>query len=69
MNAILVLWWWWWLSGEGWRYAARSYVLGIGLALIATVPLSELLAHWADMQPRWVLAPAAALIAARPDWL
>ena len=44
-------------------------VLGIGLALIATVPLSELLAHWADMQPRWVLAPAAALIAARPDWL
>lgn len=29
MNAILVLWVWWWLSGEGWRYAARSYVLGL----------------------------------------
>lgn len=43
--------------------------LSIGLALIATVPLSELLANVAGLQARWTLAPAAVIIAARPDWV
>lgn len=41
----------------------------IGLAVIATVPASELLAQWAGLQARWTLAPAAVMIAARPDWI
>lgn len=67
------------LGGAAWsagRRAQRSrlavvthIVLSVGLALIATVPLSELIARWTDLQARWTLAPAATLIAARPDWV
>lgn len=49
--------------------AAVHIVLSVGLALIATVPLAELIARWTDLQARWTLAPAAVLIAARPDWI
>lgn len=67
------------LGGAAWsasRTPGRTHwgtvlhiALSIGLALIATVPLSELLAQWAGLQARWTLAPAAVLIAARPDWI
>lgn len=67
------------LGGAAWS-ASRSVqltrmgtllhiVLSVGLALIATVPAAELIARWTDAQPRWMLAPAAVLIAARPDVL
>lgn len=48
---------------------ALQIVLAIGLALIATVPAAELIAHWLDVHERWTLAPAAAIIAARPEWV
>lgn len=68
------------VGGAAWsasrRRAQRTRVgtlvhmlLSVGLALIATVPLSELIARWTDLQARWTLAPAAVLIAARPDWI
>lgn len=44
-------------------------VLSVGLALIATVPASELVAQWAGTKPSWMFGIVAALIAARPDWL
>lgn len=40
-----------------------------GLALIATVPIAEVLAHATGLEVRWVVAPAAVLIANRPAWL
>lgn len=52
------------------RLGALLHIAGsVGLALIATVPLAELIARWTDLQARWTLAPAAVLIAARPDWV
>ena len=44
-------------------------LLSVGLALIATVPAAELIARWTDVQSRWMLGPAAVVIAARPDVL
>lgn len=41
----------------------------VGLALILTVPCAEALARMADINVRWVLAPMAAVIAARPAWV
>jgi hypothetical protein len=67
------------LGGAAWSAGRRTQssrlgalthiVLSVGLALIATVPLAELIARWTDLQARWTLAPAAVLIAARPDWI
>lgn len=48
---------------------ALQIVLAIGLALIATVPTAEMISAWAGVQSKWTLAPAAALIAARPEWV
>ena len=44
-------------------------LLMVGLALIGTVPLAELLARVSGVEVRWLLAPLAVLIAARPDWV
>ncbi len=44
-------------------------LLMVGLALIGTVPLAELLARVSGIEMRWLLAPLAVLIAARPDWV
>lgn len=67
------------LGGAAWSAGRRTQsssiaalthiILSVGLALIATVPIAELIARWTDLQSRWTLAPAAVLIAARPDWL
>lgn len=52
------------------RGAALRYVLWmVGLALIATVPLAELIARWTEIAPRWMFAPIAVIVAARPDWV
>lgn len=49
------------------RWAAVGHILlGMGLAIITTIPAAELLARYASLEPRWTLAIAAALIAARP---
>lgn len=62
-----------WSAGRKERHSRLATVvhilLSVGLALIATVPLSELIARWLGLQARWTLAPAAVLIAARPDWI
>lgn len=67
------------LGGAAWSAGRRTQhtrfgavlhiLLSVGLALIATVPIAELIARWTDLQARWTLAPAAVLIAARPDWI
>lgn len=67
------------LGGAAWSATRRQQptraatllhiALSVGLALIATVPAAELIARWTDLQSRWMLAPAAVLIAARPDVL
>jgi hypothetical protein len=52
------------------RWQALRYVLWmVGLALIATVPLAELIARWTEIAPRWIFAPVAVVVAARPDWV
>lgn len=52
------------------RWQALRYVLWmVGLALIATVPLAEIIARWTEIAPRWMFAPVAVVIAARPDWV
>lgn len=67
------------LGGAAWSASRRPQrtrtavvlhiALSVGLALIATVPLAELIARWAEVHARWILAPAAVLIAARPEWI
>lgn len=47
-------------------HALGHILLGMGLAIITTLPAAELLARYASLEPRWTLAIAAALIAARP---
>ena len=52
------------------RWQTFRYVLWmIGLALISTIPLAEIIARYTDIAPRWMFAPLAVLIAARPDWV
>jgi hypothetical protein len=41
----------------------------VGLALIGTVPLAEFAAQLSGVNVRWMFAPVAVLIAARPDWV
>lgn len=68
------------LGGAAWAAASTHGTMGrgrtvlhimlsVGLALIATVPLTELAAQWTGLEARWILAPVAAIIAARPGWL
>ena len=67
------------LGGAAWSASRRvqltrmgtllHIVLSVGLALIATVPVAELMAWGTRLQSRWMLAPAAVVIAARPDVL
>lgn len=67
------------LGGAAWSASTRPrstrwqtivhIILSVGLAVIATVPLAELLSRWWDLHARWTLAPAAVLIAARPAWV
>ncbi len=44
-------------------------LLMMGLALVGTIPLAELISHVTNVEIRWLLAPLAILIAARPDWV
>jgi hypothetical protein len=67
------------VGGASWSAAqrppsSRGRTLGymswmVGLALIATVPLAELAAHWSGLNARWMFAPIAVLVAARPAWV
>jgi hypothetical protein len=41
----------------------------VGLALIGTVPIAEAVARWMNLNERWMFAPVAVVIAARPDWV
>jgi hypothetical protein len=55
---------------SGTRWDALGYVAWmVGLALIATVPLAELVARATGVAPRWMFAPVAVVIAARPHWV
>jgi hypothetical protein len=52
------------------RWATFRYVCWmIGLALIVAVPLAAVISNWTEIAPRWMLAPVAVLVAARPDWI
>lgn len=52
------------------RWEALAYVLWmVGLALIATVPLAEVVARVSGVAPRWMFAPVAVVIAAQPNWV
>lgn len=55
-------------EGPRW-HAVRHVALLVGLSLLATVPLAELLTYITGLQSRWMLGPVAALIAARPEWV
>lgn len=67
------------LGGAGWALASRPttdtkhgllfMLLMVGLALIGTVPLAEAVARLFGIEARWMFAPMATLIAARPDWV
>ena len=62
----------WSASGrpEGTRWAAlRHGIFMVMLALALTVPLAEGLHQYVDLESRWTLAPIAALVAARPEWV
>jgi hypothetical protein len=52
------------------RWRTLCYVVQmVGLAMIATVPIAELVAHWTNVNQRWLFAPVAVVIAARPYWV
>jgi len=51
------------------RATLLHMLLMVGLALLGTVPLAEVLARLASIDARWALGPVAAVIAARPDWV
>jgi hypothetical protein len=44
-------------------------ILWTGVAVVFTVPSSELLARVSGLEIRWLFAPVAGLIGARPRWL
>ena len=57
-------------ESERWAWAAfRHSVLMVMLALALAVPLAEALHNYVGLESRWTLAPIAALVAARPDWV
>lgn len=52
-------------SGEstaGHRGTLAHLAMGIGLALVATVPLSLVLAHYTGFEARWMLGPVAVVV-------
>lgn len=52
------------------RWQALRYVIWmVGLALIVTVPLAEMISRWSDVAAHWMFAPVAVVVAARPDWV
>jgi Ca2+/Na+ antiporter len=67
------------LGGAAWSASKREdsrrmstllhMVLMVGLAIICTVPLAEAVASWWHISSRWMFAPVAVVIAARPDWV
>lgn len=50
-------------------HTARHVLLMVGLALIATVPLSILGGKVFGLEQHWLFAPIAVLVAARPSWV
>lgn len=44
-------------------------LLMMGLAIVATVPLAEMISRFFGVEIRWLLSPLAIVIAARPDWI
>lgn len=49
--------------------AGLHIALRVGLALVCTVPLSELVATaWPQLHVRWTLAPLAVIVAGQPRW-
>lgn len=67
------------IGGAGWSASSRGesttrstllHMLAmVGLALILTVPLAELVARASGLNIRWIFAPMAVLISARPEWV
>jgi hypothetical protein len=67
------------IGGASWSAASRGtgsvrgtwghMFLMVGLALIGSVPLAELAARVSGVDVRWMFAPVAVLISARPDWV
>lgn len=43
--------------------------LMVGLALITTVPIAELVGRWLSLDSRWMFAPIAVVISSRPEWV
>jgi hypothetical protein len=41
----------------------------VGLAVMTTVPVAEMFGRWFGIEARWMFAPVAVVIAARPDWV
>ena len=67
------------LGGAAWSSASRPedsrlgtlkhFALRVGLALLLTVALADVLQRYTGIEMRWTLGPLAALVAAKPEWV